>query len=107
MNMEENSMSHIHLVQDDLIGNHQWKGRLDLFNVIMVGVSNELPEHNGMYKLHRLLGALLSQKLTKKEKLDIIEKEYEIPMEEDFREDVNIMCNLMRSSVLIRLPFSM
>ena len=94
MNMEENSMSHIHLVQDDLIGNHQWKGRLDLFNVIMVGVSNELPEHNGMYKLHRLLGALLSQELTKKEKLDIIEKEYEIPMEEDFREDVNIMCNL-------------
>ena len=60
----------------------------------MVGVSNELPEHNGMYKLHRLLGALLSQELTKKEKLDIIEKEYEIPMEEDFREDVNIMCNL-------------
>ena len=94
MNEEENSMSHIHLIKEDLIGNREWKGRLDLFNIIMVGVANELPEHNEMYELHRLLGALLSQEVTKKEKFDIIEKEYGIPMEEDFREDVNIMCNL-------------
>ena len=40
----------------------------------MIGVANELPEHNEMYELHRLLGALLSQEVTKKEKFDIIEK---------------------------------
>ena len=60
----------------------------------MIGVANELPERSERYELHRLLGALLSQELARNEKLNIIEKEYEIPMEENFREDVNIMCNL-------------
>ena len=57
------------------IGNHEWKGKLNLFNIIMIGVANELPEHGGIYKLHRLLGALFSEKLGKNEKLDILEKE--------------------------------
>ena len=60
----------------------------------MIGVANELPEHSERYELHRLLGALLSQELARNEKFNIIEKEYEIPTEENFREDVNIMCNL-------------
>ena len=60
----------------------------------MIGVANELPERSERYELHRLLGALLSQELARNEKFNIIEKEYEIPMEEDFREDVNTMCNL-------------
>ena len=47
-----------------------------------------------MYELHRLLGALLSQELTINEKLNILGKEYEIPMEENFRKDVSVMCNL-------------
>ena len=41
-----------------------------------------------------MLGALLSQKLSVDEKLYIIGKEYDIAMEEDFREDVSTMCNL-------------
>ena len=32
--------------------------------------------------------------LSVNEKLNIIENEYDIPMEEDFREDVSVMCNL-------------
>ena len=60
----------------------------------MIGVANELPERSERYELHRLLGALLSQELARNKKFNIIEKEYEIPMEENFREDVNIMCNL-------------
>ena len=94
MNMKENSMSHIHLTKEDLIGYYEWKGNLNLLNIIMIGVANELPEHSERYELHRLLGALLSQELARNEKFNIIEKEYEIPMEENFREDVNIMCNL-------------
>ena len=58
------------------------------------GLSEELPEHEEKYELHRLLGALLSQNLTVKEKLDIIGNEYAIPIEKDFREDVSVMCNL-------------
>ena len=44
----------------------------------------------------RLLGqkSILSQELTIDEKLNIIGKEYDIPIEENFRKDVSVMCNL-------------
>ena len=94
MNMDKNSMSHIHLVKDNIIDTYQWKGNLNLLNIIMLGLAKELPEHDETYELHRLLGTLLSQNLTIDEKLTIIDNEYDIPVEEDFRRDVNIMCNL-------------
>ncbi len=67
---------------------------VDEFQVVMIGLAKELPEHDETYELHRLLGALLSKELTVDEKLNIMEKEYDIPVEEDLREDVSIMCNL-------------
>lgn len=94
MNMPENSLEHIHLVKDSIVKSHAWKGKMDLVNIVMIGLSEELPKHEEKYELHRLLGALLSQDLTVNEKLDIIGNEYAIPMEKDFREDVSIMCNL-------------
>ena len=60
----------------------------------MIGLSEELPGPEEGYELHRLLGALLSQKLTVEEKLTIMETEYHIPVEENLRKDVNVMCNL-------------
>ena len=94
MNMPENSLEHIHLVKDSIVNSHAWKGKMDLVNIVMIGLAEELPEYEEKYELHRLLGALLSQDLTANEKLDIIGNEYAIPMEKDFREDVSIMCNL-------------
>ena len=94
MNMEENTMGHIHLTKEDLIGSYEWKGNLHLLNIIMIGLAKELPEHDETYELHRLLGALLSRELTVDEKLDIIGKEYDIPLEENFRKDMSTMCNL-------------
>lgn len=94
MNMEENTMSHIHLTKEDLIGSYEWKGNLDLLNIIMIGLAKDLPEHDEIYELHRLLGALLSRELTVDEKLDIIGNEYDIPLEENFRKDMSTMCNL-------------
>ena len=94
MNMEENTMSHIHLTKEDLIGSYEWKGNLDLLNIVMIGLAKELPEHDETYELHRLLGALLSRELTVDEKLDIIGNEYDIPIEENFRKDMSTMCNL-------------
>ena len=81
-------------MKEDLIGSYEWKGNLDLVNIIMLGVSKELPEHDEEYELHRLLGSLLSQELTTDEKLDIIGSEYDIPIEENFGKDVSDMCNL-------------
>ena len=39
MNMEQNSMNHIHFVNDAVIGNHEWKGKIDLINIIMIGIA--------------------------------------------------------------------
>ena len=94
MNMDESSMSHVHLTKEDLIGSYEWKGNLDLLNIIMLGLAKNLPEHDETYELHRLLGALLSKELTIDEKLNIIGNEYDIPIEENFRKDVSVMCNL-------------
>ena len=58
MNMKENTMSYVHLTKEDLIGSYEWKGNLDLLNIIIIG------------------------------------NEYDIPIEENFRKDVSVMCNL-------------
>lgn len=94
MNRNENSMDHIHLIDDKLLGSCPWKGRLDLLNIILIGIAAELPEHDDKYELHRLLGALLSEKLSINDKFGIIETEYGIPLDDKIRKDVGVMCNL-------------
>ena len=94
MNMDDNSLSHIHLTKDEMLKPCNWKGNLDLLNIVLIGITNEIPEHDEKYEMHRLIGALLSSELKEQEKLDIIEHEYNIPTSKEFREDVRIMCNL-------------
>ena len=94
MNMDNNSLSHIHLTKDEMLKPYNWKGNLDLLNIVLIGITNEIPEHDEKYEMHRLIGALLSSELKEQEKLDIIEHEYNIPISQEFREDVRIMCNL-------------
>lgn len=94
MNMDDNSLSHIHLTKDELLKPCNWKGNLDLLNIVLIGITNEIPKHDEKYEMHRLIGALLSSELKEQEKLDIIEHEYNIPISQEFREDVRIMCNL-------------
>ena len=94
MNMDDNSLSHIHLTKDELLKPCNWKGNLALLNIVLIGITNEIPEHDEKYEMHRLIGALLSSELKEQEKLDIIEHEYNIPISQEFREDVRIMCNL-------------
>ena len=94
MNMEENSLSHIHLVKDDLVGYHDWRGNLDLFNIVMIGLAKELPGQGVQYELHRLLGALFAQGLTAGQRLNIIKEEYDIPIEQNIEQEVDVMCNL-------------
>ena len=94
MNMEENSLSHIHLVKDDLVGYHDWRGKLDLFNIVMIGLAKKLPKQGEQYELHRLLGALFAEGLTAGERLNIIKEEYDIPIEQTIEQEVDVMCNL-------------
>lgn len=92
--MKEDCMNHIHLTNDVIMGDYKWKGKLELLNIIMVGVSGKLSDKDENNELHRLLGTLLSEKLKVDKKLDILEKEYDIPMEESIEEEVKTMCNL-------------
>ena len=94
MNMSEDSMNHIHLTNDMIIGNQIWKGREDLVNIVMIGLAKEISPKEEKHELHRLLGALLSETLREEEKLDILKNEYHIPMEKSIEEDVKAMCNL-------------
>jgi hypothetical protein len=99
LNMKENSMNHYHLTNDALLGNQKWEGKEDMLSIVLLGLSNELPEHDDKYELHRLLGALLSKNLTQDEKLNIIGNEYNIPLEDGFRKELGSMCNLSQGIV--------
>lgn len=99
MNMDENSMNYVHLTDDKLIGSYQWEGGIDLLNIVLIGISDEIPEHDDKYELHRLLGTLFSMELTAAEKLGIIENEYSIPVDGKMREEVSEMCNLSQGIV--------
>ena len=93
--MKENSLSHIHMVKDDLLGEQDWKGNLDISNIVMIGLAKEIPPKEERYELHRLLGALLSQTMTAEQKLKLMKQEYDIPVDRhSIREEVKIMCNL-------------
>ena len=94
MNMDVNSMSFIHLMKEDHLEAHNWGGNLDLLNIILIGITNDLPAHEEKYELHRLLAALFSTQLVEREKLEIIGEEYKIPLTEKERRDVKLMCNL-------------
>ena len=87
-------MNYIHFTQESVVGTYQWKGDIDLANIVLIGLAENLPEKEERYELHRLLGALLSAKLDVNTKLDIIGNEFDIPLESDIRKDVNDMCNL-------------
>ena len=95
MNMKENSLSHIHMVKDDLLGEQDWKGNLDIPNIVMIGLAKEIPPKKEQYELHRLLGTLLSQTMTAEQKLKLMKQEYDIPVDRNgIRDEVKIMCNL-------------
>ena len=87
-------MNYIHLTQESVVGTYQWKGDIDLANIVLIGLAEDLPEKEERYEIHRLLGALLSTKLNVDEKFDIIGNEFDIPLESNIRKDVNDMCNL-------------
>ena len=87
-------MNYIHFTQKSVVGTYQWKGDIDLANIVLIGLAEDLPEKEERYELHRLLGALLSAKLNVDEKFDIIGNEFDIPLESNIRKDVNDMWNL-------------
>jgi hypothetical protein len=96
----ENCMDYIHLTDEHLLGCHKWKGGLDLLNIFMIGLGKELSKADDEdFKLHRLLGTVFSDKIPLDEKLKVMEDEFNIPREENLKEDLNDMCNLSQGIV--------
>ena len=96
MNAKENSMSHIHLIQEDIVNTRRWKGDMNLLNLVMIGLTNEMPPKEKDHELHRLLRGLLSSKLSVEEKLKVI-SDYDIELNNDMRKDVREMSTLSQA----------
>ena len=99
MDMSENSIEHIQLARNRLLGNQEWAGKLDILNIVIIGLSENLPGHDEKYELHRLLVTLLSTEMRPAEKLEMLEREYDMPMEEAARKEIFNMCNLSEGIV--------
>ena len=99
MNMPENSLDYYQLANRKVLGSRTWEGKQDMINIVLIGLAKDLPMHDEKYELHRLLVALMSKQLTTSEKLNIIEKEYKIQVNDTLRKDVSVMCNLSQGIV--------
>lgn len=100
MDCEENCMNHFHLVDDPIIGNHQWKGDIGIFNLVMIGINDQdLPEAEES-KLHRFLCTLFSdpEYVTYEDKAKILDEEYHV-WNDGIRKEVTSMCNLSQGIV--------
>lgn len=94
MGMKESSMNYVHLTNERFAGEYEWRGGLDLLNIVLIGIPDRLPKPNEGHELHRLLGTLLSGELAAEEKLKIIETEYNIEADTNITKGVSGMCNL-------------
>jgi hypothetical protein len=66
----------------------------------MIGLGRDISDADDEdFKLHRLLGTIFSDKIPLDEKLKVMEDEFNIPMEEELKEDLNDMCNLSQGIV--------
>ena len=52
-------------------------------NIVLIGITNDIPKRVEKYELHRLIGTLFSNELNIQEKLDIIEREYNITIDKE------------------------
>ena len=99
MNMPENSLDYYQLANRKVLGSRTWEGKQVMINIVLIGLAKDLPIHDEKYELHRLLVALMSKQLTTSEKINIIEKEYKIQVNDTLRKDMSVMCNLSQGIV--------
>lgn len=92
--MDKPTLNHVHLTDDKILGNYDWKGNLDLLNIILIGLPKEVVEPAKNYELHRLLGTLLSMNMKADDKIEIVKDEFAIKFNEEMRKGVSSMCNL-------------
>lgn len=96
--MEENCMNHFYVEDKILVGKHVWAGKRDIFNYMMIGISTDdiekLQYGNSGSKLRHLLGILFSSQLDGKQKVEMLQKDFQINVNDDVKREMKNMCNL-------------
>lgn len=88
-----NTITRYSLKPENIVGNAvEAPENYDLINIVMVclGKMEEWNDNN----LIKFLGVLFQNELSAREKKDILEKDFNIPMTETFESEVDDMCNL-------------
>ena len=101
-NMESNSVNYIHFVQDTLYGTYKWAGGTDMVNIVIAGITGESeeakeetrPEEADSRDLCRMLNTLFAVNLDNKERFKMLTDDFGIDIDENLREEVEVMCNL-------------
>lgn len=89
----ENTITRYHIHEENLVGYvRENKQNYDLMSVIMVCLGR--PESGNYDGILKLLGTLLSPEIRYKDKQQILEDEFDIPMRENIESEVSGMCNL-------------
>lgn len=96
--MEHTAVEH-RMVPRDLVGHPVRYGKSDLLSVIEINLSKTLAGKDEELKLHRFLGTLFSGTMEMEEKIDILQREYGMKLEEDIGRRLNTMCNLSEALV--------
>ena len=106
-----NTITEYKMEQTKLYGNFSGRARYDLLSAVMVcleskgALEKEFSRDGGFHvsedsagkermKLHGLLSALLTEKLTPEQKIHILENDFGIAATTEMKEDMRIMCNL-------------
>ena len=96
-NLDENCLNQLHMVDTPLLGNHVWDGDTDLMNVVLVGLNEQLTKETldgTESNLHYLLGTLFSNKLEAAEKIQLLDKRFQMRDDIEIRKELDEMCNL-------------
>lgn len=90
----KNTITSYSINQTNVVGNYPDKDKYDLMTVVVIGLSEDVASTSTEeLKLHRLLETFFTSALSKAEKRDIVENEYQIPYTEDIERSVEEMCN--------------
>ncbi len=89
----QNSITRYRIIEENLIGSvHENPANYDLLTLIMIGLGNS---DDDQYKgILRLLRVLLSSQVEVADKKQILENEFQIPMSQELKGDVSLVCNL-------------
>lgn len=101
-NMESDSVNQIHFTQKTLYGTYKWNCDSDLINIVIAGITGELKEETKEFNIEqidgkelcRMLNVLFTNELNARERFQQLSENFNIVIDKDLREDVEVMCNL-------------